>query len=119
MKRDMDLARKILLDIEKSEEPAKWRFIRFEGHSNDEVAFHMRLLAQAGLIEAKNFSSQSRIDWRAGQLTWDGHEFLDAARDESRWNRAKEAATRKTGTLSFEVLKQVLVKLMLEAMNSQ
>lgn len=48
------------------------------------------------------------------KLTWEGHEFLDAAREDTRWNKAKEVAA-KTGSLTFSMLKEVLVQLSAEA----
>jgi hypothetical protein len=45
-------------------------------------------------------------------LTWTGHEFLEASRDDSRWNKAKKIITEKTGSFSFEILKSILMDLM-------
>ena len=36
-----------------------------------------------------------------GRLTWQGHEFLDAARNEDRWNQAKKTISEKGGSLTF------------------
>jgi len=49
--------------------------------------------------------------WVPINLTWDGHEFLDAARNPSLWERAKCTALKQTGGLSLEVLKSVLIDL--------
>ena len=46
------------------------------------------LLAEAGLIEATNVSSFDGPDWKAKRLTWSGHEFLEASRDQNRWQKA-------------------------------
>jgi hypothetical protein len=48
--------------------------------------------------------------WLAGGLTWEGHEFLDAARDDTRWSKAKKLVQEKGGSLMFEALKAVLVQ---------
>lgn len=45
-------------------------------------------------------------------LTWDGHEFLEAARDDSLWEKAKRLVLEKTGTLTFEALKLALMEAM-------
>jgi Hypothetical protein (DUF2513) len=50
------------------------------------------------------------------RLTWDGHEFLDAARDDTRWQKAKRYIVEKGSGLSFEVLQGVLMKLMTDAL---
>ena len=68
------------------------------------------LLAEAGLIEADDLSSMANIEWKPKRLTWQGHEFLDAARDNNRWNQVK-ATMGKVGGFVFEVGKQVLIEL--------
>jgi hypothetical protein len=42
------------------------------------------------------------------RLTWEGHEFLDSARNKEAWKHANEVAKKNGGVLSFEVLKTVL-----------
>ena len=68
-------------------------------------------MCEAGLIDALSFSSGSELDWRPVSLTWAGHDFMDAARDEHRWDRAKRTIKEKAGAVGFEVLKAVLVSL--------
>ena len=47
--------------------------------------------------------------WRHPELT---HlDIFAAAREDSRWNRTKGLVKDKTGAVSFEVLKQLLVSL--------
>jgi hypothetical protein len=69
------------------------------------------LLVQAGYIEGE----EAPDGWHASTLTWQGHEFLDAARDESRWNKAKKIVMEKGGAITFEMLKQLLLELMKSA----
>jgi hypothetical protein len=38
-------------------------------------------------------------------LTWQGHEFLEAARNGKFWRRAKALVVKKSGALSFDLLK--------------
>ena len=120
MKRDMDLVRSILLKIEASEGDPRMR-IRlgsFEGHSAIEVSYHVKLMTQAGLIEAKDRSTFDGFRWEPQQLTWAGHEFLAAARDGNLWERAKRIALKQTGGLSLEVLQEVLINLAKQAVGT-
>lgn len=112
MKRDMDLARKILLEIEKKLYSGGWVDLKIKGYAEPQIVYHVKLLAQAGLIEANDVSTMGGVDWRAKSLTWQGHEFLDASRDEGRWEQAKNIMTEKAGGISFDVLKAILIKLM-------
>ena len=118
MKRDMDLVREILFAVEKSPEPDQWIDIELEGHSPEEVSYHIKLLVQAGLIEGDDLKSRDSFAWRARALTWQGHEFLDAARDETRWNNAKKMVIEKGGGLIFAALQQVLIQGVMKAVLS-
>ena len=44
MKRDMDLARNILFEIEKYSEPNGWTEIKIENYSQEEISYHIKLL---------------------------------------------------------------------------
>jgi hypothetical protein len=111
MKRDMDLIRKILLEIEKHSNDTdltKFDNIEQEGYSDSEIYYHVELLREADLID---------VDFLVGgpfiinRLTWKGHEFLDTSRHNTIWEKAKKQVLNKTGNLSFEILKQVLIRL--------
>jgi hypothetical protein len=45
-------------------------------------------------------------------LTWAGHEFADAARDETRWKKAMGFVKEKGGAVTIGVLTQLLISLM-------
>ena len=118
MIRDLDLIRAVLLAVEADDQPDHWTTIDVPGYSPEEVSYHVKILAQAGLIEAQDVSSLAQFDWRPVSLTWQGHEFLDVARDDTRWNRAKETLLDKIGTIGFGALQQLLnlsVKLAIES----
>lgn len=68
------------------------------------------LLSEAGLVEARDASDSDGLCWMAMRLTHDGHEFLDASRDESVWRKAKKVVAEKAGGVSFDVIKALLVK---------
>lgn len=121
MKRDMDLIRAILLKIEECEECDGMGWIadmQVDDYSNDMVMYNMQLLVKAGLIEAADMRSNVGVCWYPKALTWAGHEFLDAAKEETRWKKAKGVAS-KVGGISFDVLKAILVKLSTDAAMGQ
>ncbi len=109
MKRDMDLVRRLLLETEAM--PLDGAVVTIEGHTEEEIAYHILLLKEAGLVDAIDLSSEQGIDWRPTRLTWAGHEFLDAARDDRRWEKAKTVMVEKAGGVVFEVIKELLVQL--------
>jgi hypothetical protein len=98
----MDLARKILLAMEKDEEctgPGWVNGLDLGGEPPDpaRLVYHVMLLAEAGLIIARDMTNTSGMAWMPVRLTWEGHEFLDKARDEGIWRKAVELAKEKTG----------------------
>lgn len=113
MKRDMDLVRRILLAVEACDNPwGPQDRLKIEGYSDQMVSYHVKILSEAGLIGAQDVSGMGAdgFRWFPGTLTWDGHEFLDAARDDTRWNRAKKLVQDKAGSLMFEALKFALTQ---------
>ncbi len=115
MKRDMDLVRKILLEIEEAPFSGGWLDFDLEGYDESELSYHTMLLDEAGLIEAIDLSSMNTVIWKPKHLTWEGHEFLEASRDESRWKKALTIMKEKGGGMAFDVLKGVLIQLMTRA----
>lgn len=106
MKLDKDLVREILLQVEASPDPREWIDLNISGHSQEEIAYHVEILDEAGFIEAQNLSSMSGYDWRAQRLTYEGHEFLDTVRDAEVWRLTKETA-KKTGVASIKALFEI------------
>jgi len=113
VKRDWDLIREILLAIEARCDGGAINQAELDitAAGAQAVSYHLALLHEAGLIDAIDVGSHDGDDFLVRRLTWDGHEFLDAARDETTWKQAKAVVAQKTGSLSFGVLKALLVKL--------
>ena len=106
MKRDMELVRAILAQIEASPAPL-WE-VAGTDYDVGAIEYHMNLLHQAGLIQTVE---RQFLPYPSGvTLTWDGHEFLDNARDDTRWNRAT-AIAGKLGNSSIDILISILKSL--------
>ena len=112
MKRDMELIRKILLAAE--EDCSGGLQPTIEGHAEEEIQYHVGLLRQAGLINSINASSLDRESYIITGLTWEGHDFIDAARNETVWRKALHIFTERGGGMTFELMKQLLTKLLSE-----
>lgn len=112
MRRDMDLVRSILLQVEAATGPVESGELDYGGHSQQEVYYHIDLMANRGLIDA-----DLRRDWSGrvisatvSALTWDGQDYLDAMRDDRVWSRAKAAIAKGVGSTTFGVIKAVCVE---------
>lgn len=112
MKRDMDVIREILLAIESLPFDGDAHEISISGRSQDVVSYHLKILHEAGLVDALDASSMDGVLILPRSLTWSGHEFLDASRDPSRWAQAKALMVKAGGSLTFEVMKNTLVNIM-------
>ncbi len=110
MKRNVELVRIILLEIEKKEEPLEWITPEINGYSENEISYHIKILAEAGFVEATELSTRGTFQWGAVNLTWNGHEFLDASRNETIWKKTKSIINNKLGSASIEVVKELLIK---------
>lgn len=114
MKRDMDLVRKILLAMEANPQGFFNEMPAIEGYSADRVGYHVYLMMQAGLVEGSDVTTMDSEGPEAipSCLTWQGHEFLDACRNEGIWAKAKERLQSIGGDVPLDVLKTVLVGIM-------
>lgn len=115
MKRDPDLVRHLLLFLEEKSDDKGVDNLVMDGYSESEVMYHFILMDQAGLLRCERIVSRTTPDRVIRvlpfSLTWQGHEFLEASRDEGAWKKAKELVKSKSGALSFDVLKGVLIGL--------
>ena len=112
MQRDMDLIRKMLMDLEDGGSRAWEGRDRDKGEDREKHDYHALLLVDAGLAWGPNVGYENPLQPRyvLKRLTWAGHEFLDAARDEGRWKQAK-ALGAGVGGMAVSVLKELLVSL--------
>ena len=110
MKRDMDLVRILLIEMEKTPSYLSNPNLDIPGYSQEEVHFHLMLLEEAGLIKARDMSAGNDIYWIPERLTWQGYEFLEASKNNDVWNKTKEIMA-KSGGFVFEIAKSVLIKL--------
>jgi len=121
MKRDWDLLRWILSEAE-SARAGYPLVLTFGSYSSDhdrldigdrdfeEVYEHILLLGDSGLAEVRNLgqSYSEPIGAVINRLTMAGHDFLDAARDDTLWKKAMKVVDEKGGAITVGVLTQLL-----------
>ena len=61
MKRDMELCRRILTDLEDEKFGTGLIKVEYDDIEPDVVAYHLKLLDEVGLIEAEDISTISRL----------------------------------------------------------
>lgn len=109
----MDLIRQLLFKMDDHSGAFAPQDYTVEGHTADEIGYHVWLLGQAGLMKVIDVTSQGSNGPQAVplNLTWGGHDFIAAARSDTTWAHAKEKARSMGGALTFAVLKQLLESL--------
>ena len=110
MKRDLNLIRSVLLIVEEAETPMDTKAIVVDGHTEDEIEYHINLLMEAGYLTGIAVHSYGDLyHWLSTRLTWEGHEFLDAARSDTVWAKTTSTISQQVGSTSLEIVKAVLV----------
>ena len=109
MKRDVDLARQLLLDIESRGADCSTSVLRTgPNHEAEErVRYHLRLLIDAGYLKEVDRAANGVPCVR---LTDAGHELIELSRHEERWRQAKWACQERTGGLSLAVTRAILFR---------
>jgi hypothetical protein len=126
MKRDWDLLRWILNQAEScgggypivvtngAQYSSKHYSLNISERNFEEICEHILLLGDADLAEVRDLGRS--FDGPSGvvidRLTMAGHDFLDTARDESRWKEAMTTVNEKGGSVTIGVLIQILSALM-------
>ena len=112
MKRDWNLCKEILCRLEtKPERQHSMRLSEFEDLGvKERVGYHVYLLHDAGLIEAYTSNKPNRTDaYEPAHLTWEGQDFLEAAKNDVAWKKALKHIAEKGGGATTEILKATLV----------
>lgn len=107
MKRDMELVRKILFALE-AHDSFDGVELQFTKTSAESITYHVKIMADAGLIEAVDLGTRGGAEWLPIGLTWLGHEFLDNARNDTVWRKVRAGLGKRADTMSFGVLSSLL-----------
>jgi hypothetical protein len=120
MKRDFDLVRALLLQFEAKEDSSVVEKPEVPGYSYELVAYHCRLLHDAGLLRCepiKSSTSDRVIRVLPFELTWDGQEFLAKIRADTTWARIKAQAKEKSLALSFTVVSEIAKRMAVQLLD--
>jgi hypothetical protein len=104
MKRDMELVRKILLYLESKDKDHFMGIIKIEGYEKKEIDYHLQLMLDAGLLKGELLRGGNKVLSHGVAMHWNGHEFLDASRDDSVWNKFKEKIGPEIQSIPFTIM---------------
>jgi hypothetical protein len=119
MKRDMDLVRKILFAVEEADGQADLTPLLAQGITERQLSGHSALIYKAGLAEG--ICNEEGLDGDCfcilNNLTWAGHDFIEAARNDTLWNKAKAQIAATGSALTIDALKAALGWAAMQALN--
>ena len=107
MKRDLDLMRQLLLDIENRGADCSVSVLRSssDGQREERIRYHLRLLIDARLLKEID---RTTAGIPCVRLTHQGHELLELVRNEPLWREALWTCQDRTGSLSLTVIQDLL-----------
>jgi len=108
MKRDWDLIREILTKTEECTlNTDAVELSHFPEEQAAAASYHVALLIEAGLIHgqvAKTMGAGVQAFF-AQRLTWEGHEFLDAIRSDTVWEKTKKRFADEGISMTIDLVK--------------
>lgn len=107
MKRDMDVIRKIVLAVDN----APGVVSSVDGIDEDIFNYHAYLLIEADLAKGRAMNVDQSVNpvvVDIFRLTWAGHDFADAIKDDTIWKKAKENVMKPAASWSFGILVEYL-----------
>lgn len=114
MERNMALVRQICFAIEKLTKPTLTSQLHIDGFDSQSIVYHCEIMYEAGLFKGHEIGAGPDRLYQLSRLTWAGHEFVDAVRNETVWNQlCKDVRTSMT-TISFSVLTEYATRLALQ-----
>jgi hypothetical protein len=109
MKRDWDVVRDILTEVEKLSTEERYNFKYGIGSNcathDPTISEHAILLFKSGYLAGIYNDMYGCSMLVSPKLTWEGHDLLDTIRSNAVWERIKTLSTEKGIELSFDTVK--------------
>lgn len=109
MKRNIDLIREILLQLEEDRLP--YQSGPIGDWDIESVIYHKGLIFEAELAHGVNASTMEGRDFCLTRLTNKGHDFIESARSKKIWDQAKGKLSEIGGVASLSVINELLKQL--------
>lgn len=111
MRRDMNLIRAIMLDLESHPEAElNLQEVALGDHDESVILEHLVLLEEAGMISlsVERYGSGEPPLYVVHRITWAGHEFLETVRSDTIWAKSTKFITGAGVGLAWPLLQAVL-----------
>lgn len=104
-KRDLDRIRQILLHLEAQPSNDGFVWTRNDGFFVPTDDYQFSLMAQAGFITGHDYRTLAAVVPDRVSISYSGHDYIDAIRNESIWQQTKAAVAETGGSATFEIIK--------------
>jgi hypothetical protein len=110
MKRDMELVRKILFEIEKTYMGELLNDLKINGYDYKNLIYHLEIMNEKGLL--KDFEpipsrGYGTVGFSLGGLSWSGQDYLDVIRNDEVWNKTIQTVEEKKLPKTVETIAKV------------
>lgn len=118
MRRNPELVRKLMLAIEQTSQPLTDQ-AQIDSYPRDEVAYHMRLIIEAGFAQGDVLEDHSGGNTTVSRnvvivrMTNAGHDFIDSVRGDTVWNAVTEKVKTLGGSFTLNVLQQLALRVLM------
>ena len=109
--RNFDRMREILLYIagdNLEEFDSGWVWARGSSYFSETDKYQIALLQQTGFLECSDISMASVVPDRL-RITFAGHDYLDAVRDNGIWNKTKVVVAETGGSATLEMVRALAI----------
>lgn len=107
MKRNWDVIREVLLEVEALDAETRNGFSYAEGQGDEARVAHALMLWNAGFLEGHDVGGLDGENLLEPDLTWAGRELLDTLRSKPVWEKIKAKATETGIELTFDAVKKL------------
>ena len=116
MRRDYDLMRLILMDVEDKCDGKRPVEIDLSDadYSAEQVSYHVRQLHDSGYVRGQIVGGRIGPEpgrWVVFDLTSSGHDFLEAIRSNAVWNTIKARLQSNGLTVALDTIKKLAIKI--------
>lgn len=109
----MEIVRSILIAAEETPNNRRHFIPSIDGVKEPDLMYHIEIMEQAGLISTFDMTglNSEHPELVIRTITWEGQEFLSAARDDDTWSQAKQSLGSRFNGIGLDLLYRALTKI--------
>jgi hypothetical protein len=111
MERNFNLVREILLQAEAASPGTTIQEFACEGFDKPTIVEHVEIMIEASLLDGTILKTMAGPSgFLVHKITWQGHDFLSNAKNDTIWKKVMSEAKEKGTSMSFVVINGLLTR---------